>query len=90
MTEFGVTPLFTTQELAKVGVRLVLYPLSAFRAMNAAALNVYTTLRHEGTQQGVLSTMQTRQELYDVLHYAAYQEKIDQLFSQNGEERDDQ
>jgi methylisocitrate lyase len=85
MTEFGVTPLFTTQQLANVGVRLVLYPLSAFRAMNAAALNVYTTLRSEGTQQGVLSTMQTRQELYDVLNYATYQEKIDQLFNQNGE-----
>jgi methylisocitrate lyase len=90
MTEFGVTPLFTTQQLASVGVRLVLYPLSAFRAMNAAALNVYTTLRREGTQQGVLSTMQTRQELYDFLNYAAYQEKIDQLFSQNGEEHDDE
>ncbi len=90
MTEFGVTPLFTTQQLASVGVRLVLYPLSAFRAMNAAALNVYTTLRSEGTQQGVLATMQTRQELYDFLNYAAYQEKIDQLFSQNGEEHDDE
>jgi methylisocitrate lyase len=89
ITEFGVTPLFTTQQLASVGVRLVLYPLSAFRAMNAAALNVYTTLRREGTQQGVLSTMQTRQELYDVLHYATYQEKIDHLFNQHGEERDD-
>lgn len=90
MTEFGVTPLFTTHQLASVGVRLVLYPLSAFRAMNAAALNVYTTLRREGTQQDVLSTMQTRQELYDFLHYAAYQEKIDQLFSQSGEEDNDQ
>ena len=90
MTEFGVTPLFTTQQLASVGVRLVLYPLSAFRAMNAAALNVYTTLRREGTQQSVLSTMQTRQELYDFLHYTAYQERIDHLFSQNGEEHDDQ
>lgn len=86
MTEFGVTPLFTTQQLASVGVDLVLYPLTAFRAMNAAALQVYTTLRHEGTQQSVLSHMQTREELYDVLHYRAYQEKIDQLFKQNGEE----
>src|SRR5581483_6640537 len=85
MTEFGVTPLFTTQQLASVGVRLALYPLSAFRAMNAAALNVYTTLRREGTQQEVVSTMQTRQELYDVLNYAAYQEKINQLCNQNGE-----
>ncbi len=90
MTEFGVTPLFTTQQLASVGVRLVLYPLSAFRAMNAAALNVYTTVRREGTQQQVLSTMQTRQELYDFLHYASYQEKIDQLFRHSGEENDDQ
>lgn len=90
ITEFGATPLFTTQQLASVGVRLVLYPLSAFRAMNAAALNVYTTLRREGTQQSVVSTMQTRQELYDFLQYAAYQEKIDQLFNQSGEKNDDQ
>jgi methylisocitrate lyase len=86
MTEFGVTPLFTTQQLASVGVRLVLYPLSAFRAMNAAALNVYTTLRREGTQQSLLSTMQTRQELYDFLQYATYQEKIDQLFKNEEEQ----
>ena len=90
ITEFGVTPLFTTQQLASVGVRLVLYPLSAFRAMNAAALNVYTTLRREGTRQRVLSSMQTRQELYDFLNYSAYQEKIDQLFNRNGEEHDDE
>jgi methylisocitrate lyase len=86
MTEFGVTPLFTTQQLASVGVSLVLYPLSAFRAMNAAALNVYTTLRREGTQQSVLSTMQTRNDLYDFLHYASYQQKIDQLFGQGQKE----
>ena len=86
MTEFGMTPLFTTQELASVGVALVLYPLTAFRAMNAAALQVYTTLRREGTQQSVLPHMQTREELYDVLHYRAYQEKVDRLFKQNGEE----
>lgn len=90
ITEFGITPLFTTEELASVGVSLVLYPLSAFRAMNAAALNVYTTLRKEGTQKRVLPTMQTRNELYDFLHYAAYQEKIDQLFNQNGEEKNGQ
>ncbi len=90
MTEFGVTPLFTTQQLASVGVDLVLYPLSAFRAMNAAALHVYTTLRRAGTQQSILSHMQTREELYDVLHYRAYQEKIDQLFRQNGGENDGQ
>ena len=86
MTEFGVTPLFTTQQLASVGVDLVLYPLSAFRAMNAAALNVYAVLRSEGTQQAVVSSMQTREELYTFLHYSAYQEKMDQLFKQNGEE----
>jgi methylisocitrate lyase len=90
MTEFGVTPLFTTQQLADAGARLVLYPLSAFRAMNAAALKVYTTVRREGTQQETLASMQTRQELYDFLRYTTYQEKIDQLFTQNGEEADDQ
>jgi len=82
ITEFGLTPLFTVKELAEVGVGLVLYPLSAFRAMNAAALNVYQTLRREGTQQGVLSTMQTRAELYDVLGYHAYERKLDQLFGE--------
>jgi methylisocitrate lyase len=89
MTEFGMTPLFTTQQLASVGVRLALYPLSAFRAMNAAALNVYTTLRREGTQR-VLSTMQTRQELYDFLHYTAYQEKTNQLFTLGEKDNYDQ
>ena len=91
MTEFGVTPLFTTQQLASVGVSMVLYPLSAFRAMNAAALNVYTTLRKEGSQQSVLSTMQTRSELYDFLQYFSYQEKVDQLFGKSQEsENNDQ
>lgn len=85
MTEFGVTPLFTTQQLASVGVSVALYPLSAFRAMNAAALNIYLTLRREGTQQSLLSTMQTRDELYDFLKYISYQEKIDQLFGQRQE-----
>lgn len=89
-TEFGKTPLFTTEELASVGVRLVLYPLSAFRAMNAAALNVYTTLRREGTQRAVVPTMQTRQELYDILGYDAYQQKIDRLFEQEREGRHDE
>lgn len=81
ITEFGVTPFFTTEQLASAGVRLVLYPLSAFRAMNAAALHVYTTLRREGTQQAVVPTMQTRRELYDFLGYDAYQQKIDELFA---------
>lgn len=69
ITEFGKTPLFTTRELKSVGVRLVLYPLSAFRAMNAAALNVFQTLRKEGTQRQVIAQMQTRVELYEFLGY---------------------
>jgi len=80
ITEFGVTPLFSCEELAEVGVSLVLYPLSAFRAMSAAALKIYQVLRQEGTQQSVVSLMQTRAELYDVLDYLAYEEKLDQLF----------
>ncbi len=81
ITEFGVTPLFTTQELAGVGVDLALYPLSAARAMNAAALNVFKTLRREGTQKRVLDEMQTRDELYDFLRYHEYEEKLDRLFA---------
>jgi methylisocitrate lyase len=81
ITEFGVTPLFTTQELARAGVDLALYPLSAARAMNAAALDVYKTLRREGTQRGVLGQMQTRDELYDFLRYHEYEEKLDRLFA---------
>ena len=81
ITEFGVTPLFTSQELAGAGVDLALYPLSAARAMNAAALNVYKTLRREGTQRGVLGEMQTRDELYDFLRYHEYEEKLDRLFA---------
>jgi methylisocitrate lyase len=90
MTEFGVTPLFSTQQLASVGVSMVLYPLSAFRAMSAAALRIYTTIRQQGTQQQALPLMQTRQELYAVLGYETYQQKIDQLFGQQKEERDEQ
>lgn len=71
ITEFGKTPLFTVAELASVGVRMALYPLSAFRAMNAAALNVYRTIRKEGTQKNVLGQMQTRAELYEFLGYRA-------------------
>jgi len=81
ITEFGVTPLFTTQELAGAGVDLALYPLSAARAMNAAALDVYKTLRREGTQREVLGEMQTRDELYDFLRYHEYEAKLDRLFA---------
>jgi methylisocitrate lyase len=80
ITEFGKTPLFTTTELGSVGVRLVLYPLSAFRAMSSAALTVYGALRKEGTQKSVLNLMQTRMELYDVLGYNEYEKKLDELF----------
>lgn len=81
MTEFGSTPLVTTDELAEAGVDLALYPLSAFRAMNAAALNVYETLRQEGTQKRVVDQMQTRDELYDFLDYEEYEQKLDELFA---------
>jgi methylisocitrate lyase len=80
ITEFGLTPLFTVAELASVGVGLALYPLSAFRAMSAAAWTVYETLRREGTQRSVVPAMQTRAELYDVLGYHAYERKLDELF----------
>ncbi|MEJ2697041.1 MAG: methylisocitrate lyase [Candidatus Sulfobium sp.] len=75
ITEFGVTPLFTLEELSAAGVGAVLYPLSAFRAMNAAALNVYRNIRQRGTQRGVLDIMQTREELYDFLNYYDYERK---------------
>ena len=81
LTEFGQTPLFTTAELADAGVRLALYPLSAYRAMAAAADRVYRCIRNDGTQQAVLDTMQSRSELYDVLDYHAYEQKLDELFS---------
>ena len=81
ITEFGKTPLFTLDELRSAGVALALYPLSAFRAMNKAALNVYQTLRREGTQKSVVASMQTRDELYECLDYHAYEEKLDELFS---------
>ena len=80
ITEFGKTPLFTTQELGDAGVQLALYPLSAFRAMSKAAERVYGELRKQGTQKGVLDTMQTRTELYDVLGYMDYEKKLDELF----------
>jgi methylisocitrate lyase len=84
LTEFGKTPLFTTEELANAGVRLTLYPLSAYRAMAAAAENVYRTLRRDGTQKAVLDTMQTRAELYEVLGYHEYEAKLDELFAEQG------
>jgi methylisocitrate lyase len=86
ITEFGVTPLFTVKELADAGVSLVLYPLSAFRAMNAAALGVFRTIREQGTQKGVLDQMQTREELYNFLGYYEYEEKLDRLFGREEKE----
>lgn len=80
ITEFGETPLFTTDELASADVSIALYPLSAFRAMNAAALNVYQTLRAEGTQKNLISSMQSRSDLYDYLGYHSYEKKLDSLF----------
>ena len=81
ITEFGKTPLFTVSELAGAGVGLVLYPLSAFRAMAKAAEGVYTEIRKEGTQAAVIESMQTRAELYELLGYHEYEKKLDQLFS---------
>ena len=81
ITEFGMTPLFTRDELAAHGVKIILYPLSAFRAMNKAAENVYEAIRRDGTQSGVLDTMQTREELYDRIGYHAFEGKLDALFA---------
>jgi len=81
ITEFGQTPLFTVEELRSAGVAMALYPLSAFRAMNKAALNVYQTLRRDGSQKAVVDVMQTRDELYDYLNYHAYEHKLDELFA---------
>lgn len=83
ITEFGKTPLFTVQELGSAGVAMVLYPLSAFRAMSAAALRVYQALRRDGTQKGVLELMQSRDELYEILDYHAYERKLDELFARD-------
>lgn len=80
MTEFGQTDLYTTQELYEVGVQMVLYPLSAFRAMNRSALTVYQALKNDGVQTAVLDTMQTRAELYEFLNYHAFEQKLDELF----------
>ncbi|OGA42329.1 MAG: methylisocitrate lyase [Betaproteobacteria bacterium RIFCSPLOWO2_12_FULL_68_19] len=81
ITEFGKTPLFTLEELRSAGVAIALYPLSAFRAMNKAALRVYETVRRQGTQKSLTGEMQTRDELYDFLNYHSYEEKLDELFS---------
>ena len=80
LTEFGLTPLFTLEELSSAGVSMALYPLSAFRAMSAAALAVYQAIRSEGTQKSVVPSMQTREELYKFLDYHAYEQKLDLLF----------
>ncbi|MCW8964863.1 MAG: methylisocitrate lyase [Gammaproteobacteria bacterium] len=89
ITEFGNTPLFTAAELASVDVSIALYPLSAFRAANAAALNVYKSIRHSGTQQDVVPMMQTRNELYEYLGYHEFEEKLDRLFAENANEKED-
>ncbi len=80
ITEFGRTPLFTVEELRAAGVAMALYPLSAFRAMSAAARDTYAAIRRDGTQRAVVDRMQSRAELYDVLGYDAYERKLDQLF----------
>jgi methylisocitrate lyase len=82
ITEFGSTPLFTVDELKEADVGLVLYPLSAFRAMNKAAENVYQAIRRDGTQKNVVDTMQTRMELYDRIDYHSYEQRLDALFAQ--------
>ena len=81
ITEFGKSPLFTVDELRSAGVALVLYPLTAFRAMNKAALKAYETVRKQGTQKSLIGEMQTREELYDVIDYHSYEKKLDELFS---------
>ena len=83
ITEFGKTPLFTTKELADAGASMVLYPLSAFRAMSAAALNVYQTISKEGTQAPCVPAMQSRADLYKFLGYHRFEDELDQLFGKN-------
>jgi methylisocitrate lyase len=81
ITEFGQSPLFTVDELRSANVAMVLYPLTAFRAMNKAALKAYEEVRKKGTQKGIIGDMQTREELYDVINYHSYEKKLDELFS---------
>jgi methylisocitrate lyase len=83
ITEFGQTPLWTREELAGAGVDIILYCCAAYRAMNAAALKVYETIRAEGTQKGVLPLMQSRADLYKYLDYYAYEKKLDELFARD-------
>ncbi len=83
ITEFGKTPLFTTTELEGAGISMALYPLTAFRAMAAVAAEAYSTVRAEGVQEKILGKMQTRMELYDVLGYQAYEDKLDELFTED-------
>ena len=83
LTEFGKTPYFTVGELAEIGVSMIIYPLSAFRAMARAAEGIYTAIREEGTQKSVVDRMQTRMELYEVLGYHDYEQKLDQLFGKD-------
>jgi methylisocitrate lyase len=87
LTEFGMTPYFTVDELARVGVKMVLYPLSAFRAMSRAALEVYRVVREEGTQRSVVASMQTREELYGVLKYYDYERKLDELYARPADKK---
>ena len=81
ITEFGKSPLFTVEELRSANVGMILYPLTAFRAMNKAALKVYENLRKTGTQKSSIPDMQTREELYEVINYHSYEQKLDELFS---------
>jgi methylisocitrate lyase len=81
ITEFGKSPLFTVDELRSANVAMVLYPLTAFRAMNKAALNVYENLRKTGSQKNSIEAMQTREELYDIINYHSYEKKLDELFT---------
>jgi methylisocitrate lyase len=85
ITEFGSTPMFTVKQLADVGISMVLYPLSGFRAMNKAALEVFEAIINKGTQNSVLDIMQTRAQLYEMLDYHSYEEKLDKLFSKTKE-----
>ncbi|HIK93524.1 MAG TPA: methylisocitrate lyase [Planctomycetes bacterium] len=89
ITEFGTTPLFTTQQLSEVGVSVALYPLSAFRAANKAALNVYKTIREDGTQASVIDQMETREELYAHLGYHAIEQELDHLFKKQSPGNDE-
>jgi len=84
LTEFGLTPMFTVRELAQAGVKMILYPLSAFRAMSRAALDVYETVLRDGTQKAAIGRMQTREELYEVLGYHEYERKLDELSARGG------